>query len=110
MPDFLFAYRTPQDHTPPSGEAMGAWQAWFEGLGAAVVEVGNPIFDRAALGNCKSETVLGGYSLIRAENLQAALALAEGCPALFRGGVEVGEITPLSTSGRTTTAEAMLAD
>jgi hypothetical protein len=96
MAKFLFAYRTNQS-TPPSDDAVAAWGNWLESLGANLADRGNPVFDRRALGNCGSETALGGYSLITADDLDAALALAEGCPGLQRdGGVEVGELTFLS--------------
>jgi hypothetical protein len=55
------------------------------------------VFVRKTLGNCDAETALGGYSLIKADDLQAAVALAEGCPVLNEGGgVEVGELTILN--------------
>jgi len=39
-------------------------------------------------------TTLGGYSLIRAASLDAAVALAKGCPMLGDGGaVEICELT-----------------
>jgi hypothetical protein len=41
--------------------------------------------------------VLGGYTLITADSLDAAVALAEGHPLITRGGgVEVGELTLLN--------------
>jgi hypothetical protein len=55
------------------------------------------VFVRKTLGNCDAETTLGGYSLIKADDLKAAVALAEGCPVLNEGGgVEVGELTILN--------------
>ena len=51
----------------------------------------------ASLGNCGDDTRLGGYSLITADDLDEALALAKGCPALQEGaGVEVGVIAKLN--------------
>ena len=42
-----------------------------------------------------------GYTLVTAENLAAALALAAECPMLAaRGGVEVGELTLLNSGHR----------
>jgi hypothetical protein len=41
-----------------------------------------------------ADTTLGGYSLIRAGSLDAASALARGCPVLTAGGgVEICELT-----------------
>jgi hypothetical protein len=40
--------------------------------------------------------VLGGYSLITAGDLEAAVELAKGCPFLHQGGgIEVGELAQL---------------
>ena len=40
---------------------------------------------------------LGGYSLIEADDLDAALELTTGCPVLASGGgVEVGVVTNIS--------------
>jgi len=99
MSTFLFIYRSPRDYVSGSDDALTAWGAFFKGIGSNIADVGNPVFERRELGNCGADTVLGGYSVVRAENLAEAVALAEGCPALLRaGGVEVGEITQLDAS------------
>ena len=73
--------------------------AWFDELSDNVVDRGNPVFERTTLGDCGPETVLGGYTLIAADNLDAAGALAANCPMLAgAGGVEVGELTSLNRS------------
>ena len=47
-----------------------------------------------ALGASVTDTTLGGYSLIRAGTLDAASALARGCPMLNDGGaIEICELT-----------------
>jgi YCII-related domain len=103
MSTYLFAYRASQDYTPGSADAMAAWSAWFEELSASVLDVGNPVFNRATLGS-SADTVLGGYSLISADDLESALALAKGCPSLQSGGaVEVGELTLLNPESLATT-------
>jgi hypothetical protein len=62
-------------------------------LGARLKDRGNPAFAAAALGASVADTTLGGYSLIRAGNLDAAVALAGSCPLLLDGGaVEVCEL------------------
>jgi hypothetical protein len=48
----------------------------------------------AELGHCGAGTRPGGYSLISVDDLEAAVALAKGCPALAEGaGVQVGLLT-----------------
>ena len=95
MSTFAFIYRTPaSSNAAPSSETMNAWYAWFASMGDNVVDRGNPVFDRTTLGKSSTDTVLGGYSLIRADDLESAVALAKGCPALSNGGgVEIGELT-----------------
>ena len=84
MPSFVFTYRlTPGVH-PPHAESAAAWRAWFDGMGGHVADIGKPAPDAAALGNCGPGTELGGYSLISAADLDAALAVAKGCPSLTR--------------------------
>jgi hypothetical protein len=52
------------------------------------------VFSRQPVGNCGTETGLGGYTLIAADDLEGAVALARSCPLLAEGGgVEVGELT-----------------
>ena len=55
-------------------------------LGARLKDRGNPGFAAAALGASVAGPTLGGYSLIRAASLDAAVALARGCPLLPQGG------------------------
>ena len=97
MPKFLFSYRMAKTYVPGSSDAAATWAAWFQELGSSVSDAGNPVFESAGLGHCGEGTGLGGYSLITADDLDTALALAKGCPALaVGGGIEVGVITELS--------------
>jgi len=100
MAKFVFSYRMPKAYVPGRPDAVAAWSAWFQEMGASVTDRGNPVFESATLGHCGEGTALGGYSMITADDLDAALALAKGCPALEAGGgVEVGVITELSLPG-----------
>jgi hypothetical protein len=97
MAKFLFSYRMAKTYVPGRPDAAAAWAAWFQEIRASVTDRGNPVFESASLGDCGDGTGLGGYSLIIADDLDAALALAKGCPALAAGGgVEVGPITEVS--------------
>ena len=95
MDTYLLLHRHPHDYAG-SPEAAAAWEAWFDKLGDALVDKGNPVLDdRGAVG--KPGTVLppGGYTIINAANLEEATQLARGCPALQAvGAVEVGRLTP----------------
>jgi YCII-related domain len=100
MPTFVLTHRAPA-HYAPSAQSAAAWNAWFERLGSNLADRGNPVFARRSLGDCGSDTALGGYTLITADDLQSAVALANGCPVLAAGGgVEIGELTPLNSGRR----------
>jgi hypothetical protein len=91
MAKYVFSFRVPSDYRP--GEGAGAeWQAWFNGMGPALVSVGHAVTDYASLGEVGgSDSRMIGYSVVSAEDMEAALALAKDCPALgVGGGVEVG--------------------
>jgi hypothetical protein len=70
---------------------MAAWMAWFEGLGVAVADVGNPTGAAKSVAPDGSVTDydpagLTGYSTLNADSLDAAIAMAKGCPQLAAGG------------------------
>jgi hypothetical protein len=93
MGTYLLSYRAPVNYAPGSADTVATWSAWFDSLGASLADRGHPIFTRSTLGNCGTGTALGGYSLVTADDLEAAMALAGGCPFLRDGGgVEVGEV------------------
>jgi hypothetical protein len=92
MPRFLLSYRVPEGYQP-SAETRTAWQAWFDGLGTSLAELGHGVLAMQTIGCTGGDTRLGGYSVVTAPDLQAAADLAAGCPALrLDGGVEIGTI------------------
>jgi hypothetical protein len=92
MPKFLFSYRVPQDYRP--GEETGkAWQAWFDELGGSLADLGHGVLGTRAMGTLDDGTRIGGYSVVTADDIDSAAALAKGCPALrLGGGVEIGAV------------------
>ena len=100
MANFLLVYKG--GGPPPASDeerqkVIAAWMGWFGAMGDAVVDGGNPtsgsksvasngaVSDGAASG-------LTGYSVLKADSLDAAAKLAKGCPHLVAGGsVEVYE-------------------
>jgi len=92
MPKFLFSYRVPRDYQP-GAESGQAWEAWFESLGGSRIDTGHAVVATRTLGRLDAHTRLGGYSLVTADDIESATALAKGCPALrLGGGVEVGAV------------------
>jgi len=101
MPKYLFTYRIPLAayQAPPrvsQDEAMAPWVAFFAEMGSAVVDPGQPVAERTELGEVGPSTVLAGYSLVDAADLEAATALAAKSPSVDQGGgVEVGMLIDL---------------
>jgi hypothetical protein len=93
MAQFVLTYRGPKGYRP-TPESTQAWLAWFDSFAEQLVDRGKPVVSRASVGNCGSDrTELGGYSIVSADDIEAALAIAKGCPHLDRdGGVEVGQL------------------
>ena len=93
MAKYLFAYG---NGSMPETEAeqqavMAAWMTWFGELGEAVVDGGNPFGPSASVAtdgtvSQGAPSGLGGYSVISADSLDAAVAMAKGCPNLDSGG------------------------
>lgn len=105
MTKFLFVYHggggMPQDKAA-AARAMDQWGKWFSGMGHAIVDGGNPVGKSSTVLSDKSVVANGGanpasgYSVIQADSLEAALALAKGCPILANNGsVEVAPIVDM---------------
>jgi hypothetical protein len=99
MSDYVFAYHGgKKPETPEEGaKHMAKWKAWVGELGDAMVNPGTP------LGKSKTVSASGvsddgganpllGYSVVKAESMDAALEIARGCPYLEMGTIEVAEI------------------
>ena len=93
MANYVFSYRVPADYAPHA-ETAAEWQAWLGGIGSALVDVGHAVTDYASIGEVGgSDSRMIGHSVVSAEDLDSALALAKDCPALrVGGGVEVGPV------------------
>ncbi|MCY7418640.1 MAG: hypothetical protein LH650_09115 [Chloroflexi bacterium] len=102
MVNFVLLYHGGKmPETPEEGAAvMQAWTTWFSELGDAVVDGGNPATGWRTIASNGTVTTDAagptGYSIIKADSLDAAVALAKGCP-VFAGGasVQVVETTPV---------------
>jgi hypothetical protein len=78
-------------------QVMSAWTSWFGTLGNALVDGGNPISQAKAIspdGSVMDATSApSGYSIIKADDLNAAVELAKGCPVKLGGAnIVVSEI------------------
>ena len=96
MANYVLVYKGGKAPSNPEA-AMAAWGQWFGSLGAAVVDGGNPFGPSKTVGgggavSDGAASSLTGYSVLKADSLAAATALAKGCPVVGNGGtVEVYE-------------------
>lgn len=102
MGKYVFAYRGGMmaDTEEQRQAAMQAWGAWFGKLGPAIVDPGNPFAGSTSVngsGGGEAASELTGYTVVNADSLDAASALAAGCPVLDGGGsVDVYETIEVS--------------
>jgi hypothetical protein len=101
MANYLLAYHgggMPETEEQRN-KIMAAWGQWFGGLGAAVVDAGNPVSQRKTIASNGSVSdgaganPVSGYSIIKADSLDQAVNMAKGCPILGESGasIEVAE-------------------
>ncbi len=81
----------PAPGTPEFEQIMGAWGAWFETMGDAVLDGGNPFAGATCIGpdgstSSASSSGATGYSILQADSMDKAVAHAQGCPTLQSGG------------------------
>jgi hypothetical protein len=99
MPQYIFSYRSAKGRDPFADPTeLPAWAAFLSDVVAPnVVDPGWPVFEPSTvLGAGAESTQIGGYSVVTAENLEAAVAMAKSCPTITRGGgVEVGVLAEL---------------
>ena len=79
-------------------KVMDAWGAWFGGMGAAVIDGGNPVGKSStvksdgSLADGGGANPASGYSLIEASSLADAHKKASTCPILASGGtIEIAQ-------------------
>lgn len=101
MPQFLFVYHgghTPTD--PAEVEAtMAAWGAWFQDIGPSLDIPGNPVGQSYTVSNSGvvdngGANPASGFTVIKADSIDAATEMAKGCPMVVNGSgsVEVAEV------------------
>ena len=114
MAKFMFVYRdAASDQAEVSPEEMQKvfqeWMTWIKGAmeagwmvepGDALKEGGKVVRGKMVVTDgpfAESKEFVGGYSIVEAEDIDAATTLTEGCPSLSVGGcVEVRELANVS--------------
>ncbi|HEV2415447.1 MAG TPA: hypothetical protein VGX27_11605 [Candidatus Dormibacteraeota bacterium] len=103
MANFLLVYTGGETRSAEERQkVLPLWGAWMGQLGDKFVDPGNPIGHAKNVSNggtvrdgAASSPAASGYSILKADTLDAATELAKGCPILQSGGkVTVYEITP----------------
>ncbi len=98
---FMFVFHGGgKPETPEDCErVMAAWTAWMGGIGDAMVDGGNPVgmsktVSEGGVTDNGGANPVSGYSIVRADSIDAACEFAKGCPILEggKGTVEVAEI------------------
>ena len=114
MAKFLFVYRSDKDTreaiAPEEMQRIHQkWQTWInEGLQKGwMLDPGNGLKTEGRVVNAKKvisdgpfievKEIVGGFSIVQADTLDAAAELAKGCPIFLRGGsVEVRPLQGLA--------------
>ena len=103
MPDYIIAYhggRKPA--SPEEGAKLKAkWKAWVGGLGDAVVDPGTPLgksrtVNSDGVSDDGGSNPLMGFSIVKADSMDAALEMAKACPHLEIGTLEIAEVMKMS--------------
>ena len=105
MPNYLFVYYGGMGGSKPPTPAqqkksMDIWTKWFDKLGRAVVEMGAPAKPGKTVSKAGARATganaVAGYSVIKANNLGAAVNLAKSHPDVDRGmKISVYELTQM---------------
>jgi len=92
-----------QPATPAEGQQHFAkYKAWLTALGAAAVSPANPLKNTQTVSpdgavSPGGMTGMSGFTIVEAESMEAALAMAQSCPFLDIGGsLEVSEMMQMS--------------
>ena len=100
MPNYVLAYHGGNEPESPEegAEMMAKWKAWVAGLGDAAVNPGTPLgksktVSSGGVSDDGGANPLSGFSIVKADSMEAALEIAKGCPYLeIDGTIEVAEV------------------
>ena len=112
MASFMLIFRggnSPAASPEQMQQHMQKWFAWFEGLSKAGVykgqgaplEPGGKVVrgTRKAVSDgpfAEAKDLVGGYAIVEAKDLEAAVEIARGCPTYEKdGAVEVRQVRPM---------------
>jgi len=100
MERFLIIYRGAPDGSADAPELHPErWSAWFDALGAAVVDRGGMSLGAVEipsrlLGPKESTSSLSGYAIVSASDFNDVVRLAEACPIFdAQGSIEIARLS-----------------
>jgi hypothetical protein len=99
MPNYIFAYHGGKKPESPEAGAknMAKWKAWVVGLGDAAVNPGTPLgmsktVSSSGVSDDGGSNPLSGFSIVKADSMDATFEMAKECPFLELGTIEVAEV------------------
>lgn len=100
MAQYVIAYLGgDQPSSPEEGKQhMSKYMEWLSSLGESVVSPANPFKNTSTVNSdgsvtSGSTTTMSGYTIVKADSMDAALTMAKSCPFLDIGGqLEVSEL------------------
>ncbi len=100
MAEYILAYHGGKmPETEEEGaKVMQEWMTWIEKSGSAMVNPGNPVgmsktVSATGVTDDGGSNPLTGYSIVKADSMDSAIAVAKGCPHLkYEGTIEIAEL------------------
>jgi hypothetical protein len=94
MKKFVFLYNS-EPNAVPNDSDMDVWMQWFDSIKESIVEMGNPLTDGTlvtagpAVKIAPKMNPISGYTVIKAKDMDGAIAIAKTCPS--QSGLQVYE-------------------
>jgi hypothetical protein len=104
MPKYVIAYHGGRKfESPQEGAAyMAKWRAWVGSLGAALIDPGSPLGKGKLVSSSgvseRGADSLTGFSIVAADSMDGAVQLAQRCPHLDHGTIEIAEVMEMKMS------------
>jgi hypothetical protein len=100
MGNYLFVYYGGAMAVTPAEQkkSMDAWMNWFKKQGQAVIDAGNPTMPGKLVSKSGVKDITGekvtGYSIFKADNIDAATAIAKTSPQMDGGEIAMYQVMP----------------
>ena len=94
MKKFLFLYNVDPKESPADAD-MDLWMKWFDSISESLLDMGNPLMEGMNVSSAGAMKItselhpVSGYTIVKAEDMAAAIEIAKGCPG--EAGLRVHE-------------------